>query len=92
MSESLPDRSDFYLTKPFSAQFKAKLKKNVCLALPTQGFTWWVGRSPFFSFFLNIYYSHMDGNGKKNLRFGEKKIEKQQNRLVGRQCQTNYFS
>ena len=35
-----------------------------------------VGRSvSFFSFFLNIYYMHMDGNGKKkNLRFGEKKI------------------
>ena len=23
-------------------------------------------------FFFNIYYLHMDGNGKKNLRFGKK--------------------
>ena len=50
--------------------------KNVCLALPTQGFTWWVGRSAYF-LFLNIYYFHMDRNGKKikNLRFGKNFLE-----------------
>ena len=42
--------------------------------------------------FLNIYYSHMDGNGKKKyLRFGKKNLSSSKNRRVGRQCQTNFF-
>ena len=39
-----------------------KAEKIVCLAMPTQGFTWWVGRSPFF-FFLTVM---MQQNSAKN--------------------------
>ena len=52
---------------------KAKLKKNVCLALPTQGFTWLVGRS---AFFLKIFTicTWTEMVKKKNLRIGKKII------------------
>ena len=33
---------------------QAKIKNNVCLALPTQDFTWWVMLGRHFFFFLNI--------------------------------------
>ena len=72
-----------------SCAIRPSLKKCFCLALPTQGFTWWVGRSPFF---LNIYYLHMDGNGKKNLRFGEKKLSSSKTgESVGNAKQTFFF-
>ena len=49
----------------------AKLKKYL-FGIAYPGFHL-VGRSVgFFLLFLNIYYLHMDGNGKKNLRFGKK--------------------
>ena len=39
----------FFILSSIGTQVtRPSLEKNVCLALPTQGFTWWVGRWAFF--------------------------------------------
>ena len=72
---------------------EAKLKKMFvwhCLSRVLLGGS--VGRH--FFFFLNIYYLHMDGNGKKknNLRFGKKKLSNSKTgESVGNAKQTIFY-
>ena len=72
---------------------KAKLKKMfVWHFLPRVSLCGSVGGSAFL--FLNIYYLHMDGNGKKkNLRFGKKNLSSSKTgESVGNAKQTIFFN